>query len=322
MSIGIKTMDELTEKPEMTDNQIAAVQIGDGAVRGRILRLGTALDEVLGAERYPDSVASLLGEAVMISALVANALKFKGRFLVQAHGTNEGAVSLLAAECTTDGNMRAYARYDQASLERILEQNSKANTNTAKTRPDAKTLLGGGTFAMTIEPDGVRENYQGISAIEGASLADCAEHFFKQSEQVPTRIRLAVGKLHLPGQDTQWRGGGLMVQRVAGDTERGDTDEAWELSKAVMGTLKDEELLDPDLASERLLYNLFHELGVRLDTPTHVRAQCSCSRERLLNSLKSFEVKDQDEMFIDGKITAKCEFCAAEYIFLRGDLEA
>ncbi len=304
-------MNDLAEKPILIDDQIAAVQIGAGAVRGRILRLGPALDQVLGADRYPGSVANLLGEAVMISALVAGALKFKGRFLVQAHGTNEGAVSMLAAECTTDGNMRAYARFDQASLERILAKES---------RPDAKTLMGGGTFAMTIEPDGSRENYQGISAIEGASLADCAEHFFKQSEQVPTRIRLAVGRLHLPGQEQQWRGGGLMVQRVAADLGRGDTDEAWELSKAVMGTLKDEELLDPDLASEQVLYRLFHELGVRVDTPKQVRAQCSCSRGRLLASLKSFEVKDQDDMFIDGKVTAKCEFCAADYVFTPEDL--
>ncbi|MBN4058562.1 Hsp33 family molecular chaperone HslO, partial [bacterium AH-315-J19] len=142
----------------------------------------------------------------------------------------------------------------------------------------------------------------------------------KQSEQVPTRIRLAVGRLHMPDQDPQWRGGGLMVQRVAGDAGRGDTDEAWELSKAVMGTLKDEELLDPDLASEQVLYRLFHELGVRVDTPKHVRAQCSCSRERLLESLKSFEVKDQDDMFIDGKLTAKCEFCATDYVFTPEDL--
>jgi len=207
--------------------------------------------------------------------------------------------------------MRAYARFDPVSLERLLAENS---------RPNAETLMGGGTFAMTIEPEGSRENYQGISAIEGASLADCAEHYFKQSEQVPTRIRLAVGRLHLPGQEQSWRGGGLMVQRVAADTERGDTDEAWDLGKAVMGTLKDEELLDPDLASEQLLYRLFHELGVRLDTPEQVRAQCSCSRARLLASLKSFEVKEQADMFIDGKITAKCEFCAVDYAFTPEDL--
>ncbi len=295
----------------MTDDQIAAVQIGGGEVRGRVLRLGSSLDEVLGGDRYPQAVASLLGEAVMISALVASSLKFKGRFLVQAHGTNEGAVSMLAAECTTDGNMRAYARFDALSLERILAEND---------RPDAKTLTGGGSFAMTIDPGSGKDRYQGISAIEGATLAACAEHFFKQSEQVPTRINLAVGRLQLPGQAQEWRGGGIMVQRVAADLARGDAEDAWDMSKALMGTLKDEELLDPDLGSERLLYRLFHEQGVRMDTPMDLRAQCSCSRERLLASIKTFEVADREEMFEDGKITASCEFCATDYVFTQQDV--
>ena len=295
----------------MIDDQITAVQIGDGAVRGRIVRMSAALDAALGADRYPDPVAMLLGEAVMISALVANSLKFNGRFLVQAHGTNDGAVSLLAAECTTKGNVRAYARYDKAALERILKENP---------RPDAKTLTGGGSFAMTIDPGFDKDRYQGISAIEGASLANCAEHFFKQSEQVPTRIKLAVGRLQLPGEDVQWRGGGIMVQRVAGDAARGDAEEAWDMSKAVMATLKAEELLDPDLSSERVLYRLFHEQGVRMDTPCDVRAQCSCSRERLLASIKTFEMAQREEMLQDGIITANCEFCATDYVFTPKDV--
>ena len=307
----------LTDRPTtMIDDQISAVQIGEGEVRGRILRLGTSLDEVLGGDRYPDAVAMLLGEAVMISALVASSLKFDGRFLVQAHGTNEGAVSLLAAECTTDGNMRAYARFDTASLERLLSENSISGD----WRPNAKTLTGGGSFAMTIDPGSGKNRYQGISAIEGATLAACAEHFFKQSEQVPTRIKLAVGKLQLPGKAQEWRGGGIMVQRVAADAARGDVAEAWDMSKALMGTLKDEELLDPDLGSERLLYRLFHEQGVRMDTPMGVRAQCSCSRERLLASIKTFETAQREEMFRDGKITANCEFCATDYMFTPEDV--
>lgn len=300
----------------MTDDQISAVQIGKGEVRGRVLRLGASLNEVLGGDRYPDAVAILLGEAVMISALVASSLKFDGRFLVQAHGTNEGAVSLLAAECTTDGNMRAYARFDVGSLERILAENPKSGGR----GPDAKALTGGGSFAMTIDPGSGKDRYQGISAIEGATLAACAEHFFKQSEQVPTRIKLAIGQLQLPGKKQEWRGGGIMVQRVAADAARGDVTEAWDMSKALMGTLKDEELLDPDLSSEHLLYRLFHEQGVRLDTPMDVRAQCSCSRERLLASIKTFEVTQREEMFQDGKITANCEFCATDYVFTPDDV--
>ena len=306
-----RKMTKIDSQEIMMDNQIAAVQIGGGAVRGRVLRLGQSLDDVLGGERYPEPVARLLGEAVMISALVASSLKFKGRFLVQAHGTNEGAVSMLAAECTTDGDMRAYARFDAPSLERILAENK---------RPDAKTLTGGGSFAMTIDPGSGKDRYQGISAIEGATLAACAEHFFKQSEQVPTRIKLAVGRLQLPGEAQIWRGGGLMVQRVAADAARGDAEEAWDMSNAVMATLKDEELLDPDLSSEALLYRLFHEQGVRMDTPTDVRARCSCSRERLLASIKTFEAVQREEMFKDGKITANCEFCATDYVFTPKDV--
>lgn len=297
--------------PKMHDDQIAAVQIGDGVVRGRILRMGTALDAVLGGERYPDVVAMLLGEAVMISALVACSLKFDGRFLVQAHGHNEGAVSLLAAECTTEGHVRAYARFDPPSLARIL-----ANIK----RPDAKTLTGGGSFAMTIDPGTGKERYQGISAIEGENLAQCAEHFFKQSEQVPTRICLAVGRLQLPGQMPQWRGGGLMVQRVAADVTRGDAQEAWGLSRAMMATLSDEELLDPDLDSDRLLYRLFHEQGVRREPPVDICAQCSCSRERLLSSLRTFDAQSRDDMLENGKINAICEFCATEYVFTPDDM--
>ena len=310
-TIDHQTPPQTTPPTTMSDDQISAVQIGQGEVRGRILRLGTSLDGVLGGDRYTEAVAMLLGEAVMIAALVASSLKFDGRFLVQAHGTNEGAVSLLAAECTTDGNMRAYARFDEASLTGILADNS---------RPDAKTLTGGGSFAMTIDPGSGKDRYQGISAIEGATLAECAEHFFKQSEQIPTRIKLAVGRLQLPGSAEEWRGGGIMVQRVAADAARGDAEDAWDMSKALMGTLKDEELLDPDLGSERLLYRLFHEQGVRLDTPMDVRAKCSCSRERLLASIKTFEAAQQEEMFKDGKITANCEFCATEYMFSPEDV--
>ncbi len=296
---------------KLMDDQISAVQIGDGEVRGRILRLGSSLDQVLGANRYPDAVATLLGEAVMISALVASSLKFKGRLLVQAHGRNEGAVSLLAAECTTNGHMRAYARFDESSLERIIAENP---------RPDAKTLTGGGSFAMTIDPGSGKDRYQGISAIEGASLAACAEHFFKQSEQIPTRIKLAVGRLHLPGAVQEWRGGGILIQRMAEDATRGDANEAWDMSKALLATLKDEELLDPDLGSEHLLYRLFHEQGVRMDIPMDVLAKCSCSRKRLLSSIKTFAADQREEMFKDGKITASCEFCATDYVFIPQDL--
>lgn len=295
---------------DMYDNQTAPVTIGEGAVRGRIIRLGGVLDEALGGDRYPDSVARVLGEAVLISALVARSLKFDGRLFVQAHGTNDGAISMLVAECTTGGDVRAYARFDEPSLKRILEENPN---------PDATTLLGGGTFAMTIDQGKDMDRYQGLAAIEGASLGDCAEHYFAQSEQIPTRIKLSVGQIQT-GSNPTWRGGGLMVQRIAGDKARGDAEEAWDMAKAVMKTLSDAELLDPDLSSDNLLYRLFHEQGVSRLDPKDVFAKCSCSRERLHNTLKSFDETAIEDMMEDGKITANCEYCGTDYIFTSDDV--
>ncbi|MBL4870648.1 MAG: Hsp33 family molecular chaperone HslO [Robiginitomaculum sp.] len=295
----------------MHDNQTAPVRIGDGQVRGRVIRLGDVLDAALGHDRYPPAVARILGEAILISALVARTLKFEGRLFVQAHGTNDGAISMLTAECTTGGDVRAYARFDQSSLARILGENQ---------HPDAHTLLGGGTFAMTIDQGKDMDRYQGLSAIEGESLGDCAEHYFAQSEQIPTRVKLAVGQHQMAGQELKWRGGGLMVQRIAGDSARGDASEAWDMAKAVMATVSAAELLDPDLSSDNLLYRLFHEQGVSRLEPKDIFAQCSCSRDRLHNTLKSFDAAAIGDMMKDGKITANCEYCGTDYTFAQADL--
>lgn len=290
---------------------VAAFQIDGQPVRGRVLRLGAAIDKALRGHEYPDVVAQLLGEAIMVGALMARALKFDGRLLVQAHGTNEGAVSMIVADCSTNGDIRAYARFDLPSLERILADNP---------RPNAYTLLGGGTFAMTIDQGPGMDNYQGLSAIEGESLADCAEHYFAQSEQIPTRIRMAVGQVQSADQNEgHWRGGAVMVQQIAGDSARGETKDAWETALALMGTIDDVELIDPDLGAPQFLYRLFHEEGVRLSPYESVQANCSCSRERLHASILGFPESERETMYEDGKISAKCDFCATDYIFIPND---
>lgn len=306
---------KLDVQTPMGDDHVAALQIGDGSVRGRIIRMGAALDQALGRNRYPEPVARLLGEGILISGLVARSMKFKGKLLVQAMGTNEGAVSMLVAETTTDGHVRTYARYDQESLDRILKEDSV---------PSAHMLMSGeesgGTFAMTIDQGADMDRYQGLAAIEEQSLAACAEHYFRQSEQIPTRLHLAVGQLHIPGEEPGWRGGGLMVQRIAGDRARSDTDEAWDMSKAVMATISDEELIDPDLTSDHLLYRLFHEQGVHRAPPEAIHAKCSCSRDRLHATLKTFDRAEREEMLQNGKVTANCEFCSTDYVFTKAEL--
>ncbi len=286
------------------DDFITIFQLDRQPVRGRSISLGAALDTAI-AKRYPEPVARLLGEAMLIGALVAQSLKFKGRLVVQCHGTNQGAVSLLIADCTSDGAIRGYARWDADALKEIL-LDSRA--------PGASTLLGGGTFSMTIDQGPDMDQYQGLAEIEGDRLSDCAEHYFAQSEQIPTEIRLACGQ-SIDAKGAHWRGGGMMIQKVAGDAARGDTDEAWTTARSLFATLTDAELIDPDLSQNNLLFRLFHEDGVRMIGTHDVRAQCSCSRERLYNTLKSFDKTAVTDMAEDGRITANCEFCGTDYIF-------
>jgi len=274
-------------------------------VRGRAVRLPSALQTAL-ADRYPDPVARLLGEAMIVGALVAQSLKFDGRLVVQCHGTNEGAVSLLMADCTTDGQIRGYARYDDAALQSVMLDDRD---------PGAEALLGGGTFSMTIDQGQDMDLYQGLSAIEGKRLSDCAEHFFEQSDQIPTMMRLAVGQ-SVGEAGSLWAGGGIMIQRVAEDGTRGDTSDVFDTAKALMSTVEDAELVDPELPMERLLYRLFNEDGVRILDRQSVSADCRCSRDRLANTLKSFDPAARAEMADeDGMIRALCEFCDVEYVF-------
>jgi molecular chaperone Hsp33 len=249
---------------------------------------------------------------MLIGALVTQALKFDGRLVVQCHGTNDGAVSLLMADCTTDGAIRGYARWDESMLRNILLDSRN---------PGADILMGGGTFSMTIDQGPDMDQYQGLAAIQGERLSDCAEHYFEQSEQIPTQIRLAVGQVQTESDDIAWRGGGMMIQKIADDTARGDTQSAWETARSLFGTLTDAELIDPQLSQNRLLYRLFHEDGVRVVETHKITGQCRCSRERLENTLRSFERSSLTDMAEDGKtIKANCEFCATDYIFALDDL--
>ena len=243
---------------------------------------------------------------MLLSALVAQSLKFKGRLVIQCHGTNEGAVSLLMSDCTTDGHIRGYARWDDDKLEELMRDNSNRGAN---------KLLGGGTFSMTIDQGADMDQYQGLTAIEGERLSDCAEHYFKHSEQIPTEIRLACGTIQEPHSDLKRRGGGIMIQKIAGDENRGYTEEDWDTAKALFRTVTDSELLDPNLSQEALLYRLFHESGVRVVDTAAVEARCKCSRERLERTLQSFNKTALKDMAEFGVINANCEFCDTTYSF-------
>ena len=286
----------------MADNLAAAFQIEGWPVRGRLVRLGSTIDAILSAHAYPEPVAALLGEACALAALVGSSLKFEGRLIVQAQG--DGPVRYVVADYDTQGHLRGYCRFDEAEVAAVSQ---------GFARPGAKTLLGEGLFVMTLDRGPDFERTQGITPIEGESLSLAAEHYFQQSEQIPTTVRLAVGAVTTDA-GTVWRAGGALIQLIAGDAARGSTEEAWDRSRALFQTLGDDELIDPTVAPGTLLFRLFHEDGVRLEDPRALHAVCRCSKDRIGTVLSSFSIEERAEMVEeDGKIGVTCEYCATVY---------
>jgi molecular chaperone Hsp33 len=261
-------------------------------IRGELVRLDESLEAILGTHDYPLAVQGLVGEAVAAVALLAGTLKFSGRLSLQAQG--RGPVSLLLAECTHDGQLRALARHDG-------ELDTAANIG---------ALIGDGTMVITITPDQGRQ-YQGIVPLEGDTLARCLEGYFQQSEQLPTRLWLASGN---------GRAAGLMLQRLPDQVASRDANQQqWEHLEALAGTLKMEELLD--LPAETVLRRLFHETPPRLPEAQPLRFGCTCSRERTENALLSLGADELKTLLDeDGEATLTCDFCLSRQHFDAVDL--
>ncbi|MDB5452144.1 MAG: Hsp33 family molecular chaperone [Caulobacteraceae bacterium] len=284
------------------DDAVAPFQIENQPVRGRIVRLGRVVDEILTRHDYPPAVANLLGEACALASLVGASLKFDGRLILQAQG--DGPVSYVVADYDTEGSLRGYCRYDADRL---------AEVSGGFAQPGAKTLLGDGVFIMTIDQGQEMDRYQGVTAIEGETLALCAEQYFAQSEQTPTRVLLSTARVQDDGP-AHWRAGGMIIQNIAGDAARGSTDDAWDTVQALFQTLGEDELVDPTISGDTVLFRLFHEDGVRVFEQTPLRAFCRCSEERIVAVLRSFPPEERADMVEDdGAIKVTCEYCSRTY---------
>jgi len=294
-------------------------QLEASGARGRLIRLGPAVDEILTKHAYPEPVLLLLGEAVTLTAMLGASLKFEGKFILQTQAS--GPVSFLVVHYSSPGHLRGYASYNREDFVRAMNGGAVP-----------KALLGDGHLAMTIDPGAGMERYQGIVALNGSTLADAAHEYFDRSEQIPTFIRIAVAR-HYTGPDGTapgkwaWRAGGLMVQKLTAEGGRFGGDEAppvmasagdddgWRRAMALAATVEDHELLDPVLAPERLLYRLFHEEEVRAFRAAPLAARCNCSRERVENMLDRFSPDELQDMAEANVITVTCEFCNTNYKF-------
>jgi molecular chaperone Hsp33 len=312
------------------DDTILPFEVAPLDLRGRVVRLGPVVDAILSGHGYPEPVAKLLGEAIVLGVMLGSSLKFEGRFILQTQ--TDGPVRMLVVDFTTPDRLRACARFDKNRVAGAI----------AAGKTDAGALLGRGHLAMTIDQGGDMSRYQGLVALEGGTLEDAAHEYFLRSEQIPTRVRLAVGEEFRGGNGgarRRWRAGGMLLQFVPRAPERarvpdldpGDApegtaphvvaeDDAWVEGRSLIATVEDVELLDPAVSAERLLYRLFHERGVRVFRDAAVRAQCSCSREGVEAMLRRFPQDDRDHMVENGVISVTCEFCNATYVFQPADV--
>tara|TARA_R110000868_G_scaffold46376_3_gene153213 strand:- start:78 stop:1013 length:936 start_codon:yes stop_codon:yes gene_type:complete len=296
------------------DDHVQPFQLENGAARGRLVRLGPAVETVIRGHGYPEPVAALLTQALALAALVAGIFKFDGVFSLQAKG--DGPVGILVADLTSEGALRGFAQFDADAL--------AALDDTWRDGP-VPHLLGGGYLAFTVDQGGDTDSYQGIVDLTGATLADCAHNYFRQSDQFEGVVKLTSGV----DADGAWRSGGLLVQKMppegrvlqSGDAADEDFEEAWRRAVVLMSSSKDEELLDTALHPHQLLFRLFHEDGVRVFDPVPLEMRCRCSAERVETMLRSFPRSEIETLKIDDNVVVTCEFCGHDYVYSDSDIE-
>ncbi len=321
--------DNIDAMKEAGLDQVIPFQVEPLDARGRAVQLGPVLDSILHRHNYPEVVSALLAEAITLTVLLGTSLKFDGKFIVQTQ--TDGPVSMLVVDFRTPGNIRAYARFDEDLLQAAIKAGNS----------DPISLMGNGILAMTIDQGKYTQRYQGIVQLKDCGLEEVAQQYFKQSEQIPTQVRLAVAQ-SLTRQDGgkpshRWQAGGFLVQFLPDSIERmrlrdlpgGDTpesdqpehaeffseDDAWLEVQSLVKTVADVELVEREVSSERLLYRLFNEHGVRVFESQPVLDNCSCSEESIKSILSSFNPDEVIESTVNGDIEVNCEFCSKSYLF-------
>ena len=306
------------------DDTVLPFQLDRSDIRGRVVRLDGVLQQVLKQHTYPRQIEALVAEAALLTSLIGQMIKLRWKLSLQIRGS--GPVRLIATDYygpTEDGQparIRAYAGYNADDLV-----------------PDAEpfSMIGDGYFAILIDQGEGTVPYQGITPI-GGSLSGCAETYFAQSEQLPTRFSLSFGQNQLPGQPPSWRGGGVMLQHMPkaspfvsaeagsgaggllthGDILAGEEGDNWNRVNLLLNTVEEIELIGPTVQPTDLLVRLFHEEGPRVFDAQPIRFGCSCSPEHVRKSLSIYAADDIADMITDdGIVTADCQFCGAHYEF-------
>ncbi|MCE9508196.1 MAG: Hsp33 family molecular chaperone HslO [Alphaproteobacteria bacterium] len=311
MAIRIKK-DGTEQSGLVDDNVVQPFRLEKSGVRGRMVRLGAVLGDIMRQHDYPPPVSALLSEVLTLCLLLSAMLKYEGIFSLQISG--DGPIRTLVADVTSKGEVRAYAGFDEAAVKKLAKRKKAAHGGYYH-------LLGKGFMAFTVDHGGSDSRYQGIVELKGESIVEAAQHYLTQSEQIKTSFKLAVHP-----QDNYWRTGGIMIQQLpdehAGKHESEHGIEDWTRAAMLLSTCSEGEILSPVLHSADVLYRLFHEEGVRIYSPTHIRFKCRCTRSRVIDILRTIPRQEIEEVCKkEGKVTIKCEFCSEQYNFVESQLD-
>ncbi len=294
------------------DDSILPFQLDKADIKGRMARLDGTLDEILGQHNYPIEVAAMVAEAAMLTAMIGQNIALRWKLSLQIRG--DGPIRLIATDYyapTAKGEpaqIRAYASYDADRL-------AGAGTPFEK--------IGKGMFAVLIDQGADTTPYQGITPLAGGSLTTCAEAYFAQSEQLPTRFSVSIAQADA-GDGLQWRAGGIMLQHMpkAADDDRLDDDgDNWNRAMILLDSVETTEMIGPHVSPDQLLVRLFHEENPRVYDAQMVRFGCTCGAEKVRQAMSIYSAKDIKHMTTEqGTVTADCQFCGAHYVFDPGDL--
>ena len=290
------------------DDLIQPFMIEASGLRGRLIRMGPAVHELVSRHDHPEPVQSLMAEFAVLASALSAALKFEGVFSLQAKGN--GPVGLITADVTSEGGVRAYASVGDNVPDKAAISGSPV-----------PRLLGAGYLAFTVDQGVHTDLYQGIVELQGATLIECVHHYFRQSDQFAAALKLAAGR----DSAGKWRAGALMIQRLPEDEfdiRKEEMDEAWRRATILLGSCSGDELLSEAVTPHQVLYRLFHEDGVRVFDTHPLHFACRCSRERAAGILRMLSDDEIEEYKVDGSIFINCEFCNSEEVFDENEIEA
>ncbi|MEX2630938.1 MAG: Hsp33 family molecular chaperone HslO [Tistlia sp.] len=317
---GSKTAGEVRQPDwdPSVDDEIQPFLLERSGVRGRLVRLGPALDTILTRPGYPEPVAALLGELLALAAVLGSSLKYDGVFTLQIKG--EGPVRTMVADITHEGALRGYAGFDAEGL-------AAATEAAAADDRSIERWLGAGHMAFTVDQGVYSERYQGLVELTGPRLADCLLHYFRQSQQLNAGILVACTRT-----EEGWRAGALLIERIPEEGGRSDgqptgefggdvAEEDWRRALILMASCSDAELAARTVSPERLLFRLFHEEDLRVFEPRPVAVGCRCSRERVEGIMRSIPREQLDDMKVEGEVVMTCEFCSRDFRFDQAALD-